>query len=71
MVLFEKKKNNLKERTFDLNLWPTAFIYGCALVAASNRLNIDAVILALIAGTAVFISQICQILFPSYSMQFS
>ena len=52
--------NSLKEaveRTFDLNLWPPKFIYGCALIAASNRLNIDAVLLALIAGTAIFIGK--------------
>ena len=61
--------NSLKEaveRTFDLNLWPQKFIYGCALIAASNRLNIDAVLLALIAGTAIFIG-IVIFIFVNYS----
>ena len=52
--------NRLKEaveRKFDLNLWPQQFFYGFALVAACNRLNIDAVIMALIAGTAIFVGK--------------
>ena len=52
--------DNLKEaveRRFDLNLWPPNFIYGCALLAASNRLNIDAIILALLTATTMFIGK--------------
>ena len=39
---------------FDLNLWPPRFIRGCALIAAKNRLDIDAVMLSLVAGTSIF-----------------
>ena len=45
--------DNLKEaveRRFDLNLWPPNFIYGCAL-------NIDAIILALLTATTMFIGK--------------
>ena len=41
-------------RKFNLNIWPVPFIRGCSLLAAKNRLDIDAVILALVAGTSIF-----------------
>ena len=49
--------DNLKTaigRKFDYNLWPPRFIHGCALLAAKNRLDLDAVLLALICGTSIF-----------------
>jgi len=42
------------ELKFDLNLWPTDFVKGCALIAAKNRLNVDSVILAFVLGTSIF-----------------
>lgn len=42
---------------FDLNLWPPAFVKGCALLAAKNRLNIDSIILAFITGTSIFVGK--------------
>ena len=40
--------------SLNLNLWPSEFIEGCALVAAKRRLNVDSVILSIILGTSVF-----------------
>ena len=42
------------QRKFDLSLWPVEFVRGCSLIAIKNGLNIDAVILAIIAGTSIF-----------------
>ena len=49
--------DNLKSaitRKFDLKLWPPAFIHGCSLIAAKNRLDVDAVVLSFICGTSIF-----------------
>ena len=47
---------------FNLKLWPTNFVEGCALVAAKRRLNIDSIVLSIIMGTSAFVgkSQICM-----------
>ena len=52
-----KKKRALQDAmsySLNLNLWPSEFIEGCALVAAKRRLNVDSVILSIILGTSVF-----------------
>ena len=52
--------NSLQEAMnikFNLKLWPTNFIEGCALVAAKRRLNIDAVALSIIMGTSAFVGK--------------
>ena len=42
---------------FNIDLWPTEFSTGCALVAAKRRLNMDSVTLAMILGTSVFVGK--------------
>ena len=42
---------------FNLRLWPTNFVEGCALVAAKRKLNIDLVVLSIIMGTSTFVGK--------------
>ena len=41
----------------NLNLWPTTFVEGCAMVAAKRSLNIDAVALSIVLGTSTFLGK--------------